>query len=375
MKSKKAVPPARLQQPKRVAIIGAGMAGITAARTLAKAGYEVSIFEKSKGLGGRMSTRRSDFGTFDHGAQYFTVRDARFRKMIDWARATSPLIVCPWVTPHASARPKPEQHWVAQPGMNALVSHMAAPFLKKSRTQMPTGSQLHLQTRVQNIKLVSQSRGNAAQWQITAVNAKGKMSVYADFDQLLLAIPSPQASELLAGSGLAAPWVTALSSVVVAPSWTLMAAFPLAAVSASNEVLGRLKIAAPIGPDWSAAYSPHPRLAWVARESSKPGRGPIERWTAQANTAWSIEHLEDDEETVKAKLLKAFAEITGIRAEPEHAQVHRWRYAKTETPLGKSFLWDAKKGLGLCGDWCLGHRVENAFVSGLELAMKVIKTG
>ena len=81
--------------------------------------------------------------------------------------------------------------------------------------------------------------------------------------------------------------------------------------------------------------------------------------------------LARDAKRVQAKLTKAFAEITGIRAEPAHAEVHRWRYAKTEKPLGQSFLWDAKARVGLCGDWCLGHRVENAFVSGLELALKV----
>ena len=74
---------------------------------------------------------------------------------------------------------------------------------------------------------------------------------------------------------------------------------------------------------------------------------------------------------IQAKLIKAFAEITGIRAEPAHAQVHRWLYAKTEAPLGESFLWDSKSGIGVCGDWCIGHRVEDAFVSGLELALKV----
>jgi renalase len=63
--------------------------------------------------------------------------------------------------------------------------------------------------------------------------------------------------------------------------------------------------------------------------------------------------------------------VTGIHAAPTDAQVHRWRWAKTQVPLGQSHLWDSKAGLGLCGEWCLGHRVEDAFVSGLELALKV----
>ena len=146
-----------------------------------------------------------------------------------------------------------------------------------------------------------------------------------------------------------------------------MLAFPNALPSRPNQPLRLL------GPQWSAARSTHHRIAWLARESSKPGRGGIERWTVQASAAWSTEHLEDDAERAKAKLLKAFAEITNIRAEPAYAQVHRWRYAKTDKALGKSYLWDKESGIGVCGDWCLGHRVEDAFVSGLELALSALK--
>ena len=124
-----------------------------------------------------------------------------------------------------------------------------------------------------------------------------------------------------------------------------------------------------LGPQWNAALSTHHRIAWLARESSKPRRGTVERWTVQASPQWSQEHLEDDPLRVRAKLLKGFAEITGIRAEPSHAEVLRWRHARTLQPLGRSHLWDAASGLGACGDWCLGHRVEHAFLSGLELAL------
>jgi renalase len=126
-----------------------------------------------------------------------------------------------------------------------------------------------------------------------------------------------------------------------------------------------------LGPQWNAALSTHHRIAWLARESSKPGRAPVERWTVQASAAWSQEHVDDDGPRVQAKLQKAFAEVTGIHAEPTYAQVHRWLSAKTQTPAGQSFLWDQPLGVGLCGDWCLGHRVEDAFISGLELALKV----
>jgi predicted NAD/FAD-dependent oxidoreductase len=127
-----------------------------------------------------------------------------------------------------------------------------------------------------------------------------------------------------------------------------------------------------LGPQWNAARSTHHRIAWLARESSKPGRGTVERWTVQASAAWSQEHLDDDADRVQGKLLKAFSEVTGIRAEPAHVDVHRWRYAQTTVPLGKSHLWDEKSSVGVCGDWCLGHRVEDAFLSGLALALAVV---
>ena len=130
-----------------------------------------------------------------------------------------------------------------------------------------------------------------------------------------------------------------------------------------------------LGPQWNAARSTHHRVAWLARESSKPARGQIERWTVQASPEWSQEHLHDDPQRVEAKLLKAFSELTGIHARPSFAQVHRWHDAKTLHPLGSSFLWDAELNVGTCGDWHLGHRIEDAFVSGLEAALHLCDIG
>jgi hypothetical protein len=186
-----------------------------------------------------------------------------------------------------------------------------------------------------------------------------RQPVHSGFDAVVLALPSPQAHALLLSSQQGKPLMAELAKVSVAPCWTLMLAFP----QAMQPTMVHL------GPHWNAARSTHHRIAWLARESSKPGRSPIERWTVQASPDWSQRHLEDDAERVKAKLLKAFTEVTGIRAEPPHAVVHRWRHAQTLQPLGKTHVWDAKSRIGACGDWCLGHRVEDGFVSGLEMAL------
>ena len=158
--------------------------------------------------------------------------------------------------------------------------------------------------------------------------------MFSGFDQVLLAIPSDQAIDLLRTSKIKMENAAALSKVQVAPCWTLMVAFPNAAQP------GLITL----GPQWNAARSVHHRVAWLARESSKPGRGHVERWTVQASAAWSQEHLEDSPERAQAKLLKAFA----------------------------THMLSKKQGIGLCGDWCLGHRVEDAFISGLELALAAI---
>jgi len=354
-KSPSQKPPALVRH---IAVIGAGIAGMACARTLAQAGHKVTVFEKSRSAGGRMSTRSTEFGGFDHGAQYFTVRDARFEK----ALAISPALVRRWSANTvrildeagrvvASSLPPKEAHWVATPGMNALVKEWAKPLMAKG--------QVHFETQVTRIQtdLLAPKR-----WQLQTEGPGAITSVHSGFDAVTMAVPSVQAQALLLSSQIAKPLMAEIAKVSVAPCWTLMLAFPKAAQPAL----------AHLGPQWNAARSTHHRIAWLARESSKPGRSPIERWTVQASPEWSERHLEDDAERVKAKLLKAFTEVTGIRAEPSYAEVHRWRYAQTTEPLGISHLWDAKLGIGACGDWCLGHRVEDGFVSGLEMALAVV---
>ena len=342
----------------RIAIVGAGMAGITCARTLVQAGHEVAVFEKSGGAGGRMATVQTPFGSFDSGAQYFTVRDPRFEQVL----ALDPQLVRPWSANAvrvlngqgevcSPSLPHPEPHWVASPCMNSLVRSWAQPLLDDHR--------LWLNTRVTALERDTLSPGR---WQLrTEALDEGSAQVHAGFDRVLLALPAPQAAALLVGVTGAQALTEVMAETRVAPCWTLMLAFPQAVQPGLTT----------LGPQWNVARSTHHRIAWLARESSKPGRKQVERWTVQASDTWSAEHLEDEADRVQAKLHRAFVDITGIHAAPAHMAVHRWRYAKTLQALGQTHLWDPSLGLGLCGDWCLGHRVEDAFVSGLSLALSL----
>jgi renalase len=249
-----------------------------------------------------------------------------------------------------AALPSREPHWVSVPAMDGMAAQWLQPLAAAGAAQ--------LQTRVTRIEPDALDH---KRWQLQTSGPEDSVHVFSGFDSVLLAVPHALAGALLRQSALGPAMAERIEQVEVAPCWTLMLAFPQAVQPSL----------AHLGPQWNAAHSTHHRVAWVARESSKPGRSAIERWTVQASPAWSQEHLEDDGPRVQAKLLKAFAEVTGIRAEPAYAQVHRWRWAKTERPLGASHLWDPDSGLGVCGDWCLGHRLEDAFLSGLELAVAV----
>ena len=346
-------PAKRPRTPRHYALVGAGMAGIACARTLRQAGHAVTVFEGQDEVGGRTRSMQTGGASFDAGAQYFTVRDARFAKALE----TVPGLCRPWSVSTVrvldgagrvvSAAPPPgEAHWVAQPAMGALVAAFSQPLpdLRTSRR-------------------VTRLTQAGARWRVQTRAADAQAPRDAGtFDGVVLALPAPEALPLLQASGIHPAWGGALSQVSIAPCWTLMLTFAQAVRPGLTT----------LGPQWNAARSTHHRVAWLARESSKPGRAQVERWTVQASPDWSEEHRGDSPQRVQDKLLKAFAEVTGIRATPSDARALLWPHAQTQTPLGQSHVWDGDLHLGACGDWCLGHRLEDAFISGLECALGIL---
>ncbi len=138
-----------------------------------------------------------------------------------------------------------------------------------------------------------------------------------------------------------------------------------------------LTFAIPLGLPFAGAFVRESPLSWIAKNSSKSGRPSQqagESWVLHASADWSAEYRDSSKEEVEQALLAAFREATGLPTLPPASfrQSHRWLYSIARDPLEAGCLWDAKRRLGACGDWCHGSRVEGAYLSGLALAERVL---
>jgi len=325
-----------------IAVIGAGMAGTACAASLQRAGFQVTLFDKSRGVGGRMATRRAAWtaadgsartAEFDHGAPHFSARQPRFRAVMARARAVG-----------CAAEWRPRVH-SDRLGALALSSLVAVPNMPALCRHLLAGVPLRLGQAVQRLQR------HGAGWQVVVEGGETQ----GPFDQVMLALPPGQAALLLAGHADA--WTDTLAAVPMLPCWTLMA------------------VTDDVDWPWDAAEPARGPLAWIARNDRKPGRDASvggATWVAHATPQWSTEHLEDQPAAVADALGAALAaQLPGIPAPRWHyGSVHRWRYAApaaTAVPGGECW-WDPSLGVGVCGDFLTGGDVEAAWRSGDELA-------
>lgn len=321
-----------------IAIIGAGMAGLSAAGALTAAGQTVHLFEKSKGPGGRMASKRSEAGPLDMGAQYFTARDRRFVAQLQQWQASG--CVAQWSPVLYNARggqlsPSPDEQarWVGAPRMSALTRTLAE--------GLPA---------LFNCRITEVFRGKD-HWQL--LDAEG--ASHGPFSHVICAVPAPQATPLLA----AAPKLASVAAgVKMEPTWSVALGF-----------------ATPLPTPLQGCFVQDSPLDWVARDRSKPGReSPMDTWVLHATSEWSRHHLEGSREGVIEALYGAFAELIGCAVPAaDFTAAHRWLYAKPGSHHEWGALADADLGLYACGDWCLSGRVEGAWLSGQDSARRLLE--
>ena len=320
---------------KRVAVVGAGIAGLSYATHLQALGFEVAVFEKSRGPSGRISTRQGEGWSADHGAQYFTARDPLFKQALDAWIADG--IVSRWnprigVFEEGQWRESSsnESRYVANPGMNMIGKHLASTLT------------LHLNQTIDQLIPIND------QWQLSSTESG---LLIALFDFLVLALPAPQAAILT--KGLPTEIQEICHSVNMDGCWTVMARF-------SDR---------PSFP-FDAAFINGENISWICRNQSKPYRSGQESWTIHASPKWSQENIEFTPQEASIQLL-ACAKQLGLDCSDAEISIHRWRYASGFTDPSPEFVFLPKLNLGLCGDWLNGGRVEGGWLSGRKLADQI----
>jgi len=323
------------KEGKRVAIIGAGIAGLSCATRLQALGYEVDLFEKSHGPSGRMSTRHGDGWSADHGAQYFTARDPLFIKEVhSWLKHDVARIWHPHIEVFESGQwhqsQSIETRFVGYPSMNSPGKHLAQSL------------NIHYEQTIEAIKYQHN------QWHLSS---KESGEHTKRFDWISLALPAPQ-TRILA-KVLLKDIDTITSNANMKACWTVMV---------------RFQVKPPVSFD--AAFINQQIISWMSRNNSKPGRSGIESWTIHANPQWSEEFIELPKEEATALILKC-ANTLGLDCQNAEISTHKWRYASGfASPIPGSYMHPELK-LSICGDWLNGGRVEGAWTSGYQLANQI----
>jgi len=297
----------------RIAVVGAGAAGLTCARALADAGRAPRVYEKSRGIGGRVATRRRAGWQVDHGAQALHLAPG------DPLAAGGHL--ARW--PDSATR-------VGVPEMKAPLRPLAA------------GLDIAFGAEVCGL-----ARAEGGWFLTTAQGA-------AQVDRVVLAMPAPQALRLLPGTETSLR--AELAAVRFASCHALLLVFETP-------------------PGWpEATTAPFGPFAGLWRDSAKPGRPPGEAWVAHTTPDWSRAHLAagPSPEVTCATLCAALAEARGPLPPLRAAEAHRWRLARTETALGRPYAASADGTLVVGGDWALGPDIAHARASGAAMACAVL---
>ncbi|MGA1561634.1 MAG: NAD(P)/FAD-dependent oxidoreductase [Gammaproteobacteria bacterium] len=322
----------------KIAVIGAGMAGLTAARTLSSQ-HEVVVFEKSRGVGGRIATRQQEAFFFDHGAQFFAAKTPVFRDFIAPYQAAG--VVSVWkghfqertaqgVLSEREWEDEPA-HFVGSPSMNAFPKALAE------------GLDVRRMIRIQGLERTE------ASWSLFADDDQ----CFAGFDWVVIAIPVAQARALIP-SGIA--FQSSLQAIEMQACYSLMLGF--------NE---------PMTFGFDAALIHEADISWISVNSSKPGRSPYPTLLVHSTNRWAEAHVDLPRAQVIEHLLQETETHVGpVVHQAVHVDVQRWLYANAEKRVdAEPCLLDRNQQIIACGDWCIHGRIEAAFLSGQAAAAEI----
>jgi predicted NAD/FAD-dependent oxidoreductase len=321
-----------MPHPKKIAVIGAGIAGLSLARSL-QGLADVTVFEKSRGVGGRMATRRAGEIAFDHGAQYFTIRDPAFHAALEpaielgvvetWSGMIGSFLSGPKITVDEGNR---WPRFVGVPSMTAVPKWLSR------------GLEIRLSANIVSIE------GSAKHWTL-----KTQSERIGPFDWVVTSCPAPQALALMPKN---------FSKIGQMASSKMNACFTLMLRLRSFK-FGR----------YCAIRYDDEVIALASDGTSRPQRSPLPSLVVQSQNEWADLHVDDALENVQALMLDRLGKLSpDISEQILSCDIHRWRFANVQTPCKDELFVDFENGLAACGDWTIGNRVEAAFLSASKLS-------
>jgi hypothetical protein len=334
-------------------VVGAGIAGLVAAGELVRAGRRVVVLEKSRGVGGRMATRRVGGAICDHGAQFFTVRSAEFGGIV--AAAESAGAVTTWcegfgragsIGAEVAAAADGHPRWRGVRGMTDLPKMLAARLPADRCTIRAASRAASIGVAGGRVRIAVDPGGEAASAEVVEAAAA------------IVTSPVPQSLDLLAAGGLLGDAGgidhavrRQLATVGYDPSFAVMI------------VLDRPSLVPPPG----AIQCEGGPVSWIADNMQK-GISSVPSLTIHASGDFSRRHFDDPPDDVAAQLIERAR--PWIDGDPATAIVerslHRWKFALPTTiiPAPMVAAIDAPP-IVCCGDAFGGPRVEGAAASGL----------
>ena len=323
-----------------VAVVGAGLAGLTCAQKLQQAGYRVVVLEKSRGVGGRVATRRLHNTRVDHGLPYLEAQGVRSQQLIKQLAQQ----LQPW-----------RNHYELDPGQKLRR------YASRDRYFAPLGMTTIAKSLAATLDVCCRCRVtqisyslSPPMWHLSLEQSHNYLTAQA----VVLAIPAPQALNLLAGTS--SDLLDVLRSVEFDPCITAIAGYP------QHQQLEQL------APNWQAVKMNDDQLAWVILDSRKRAESQPQL-VLHSTAQFAQKYLDTDNLQPAAEpLLRQAAHLLLPWIEqPEWIQVHRWRYAFPRHPLADPCISSAHLPLVCCGDWCGGNLVESALESGLAAAQAI----
>ena len=338
----------------RVAVVGAGISGLSCARELVVRGYVPVVFEASDRLGGRCSSLNTRIGWFDDGAQvitgptrlaaYATARPGMLAALHSW---TQP--VAPTDTEHQGKASGSDDSEVLEDTTLELMGAVGVPSMAALAGEIALPLDVRLSTAIDHVYRLGES------W----VLCHGGRDINEDFQVVVLALPAPLALPLAAESrSLSA----ALGAVRYRNRWVLLLGSDRAVGLPSHQTFQG-------GP-----------IERIAAMHSKPGRPSVlpQRWFIEASERWSHEHSFDDPETVAELLHENFQACARRTVTPSFLLAHQWPHAYADTPASQAeqtkYWWDDNLLMGVCGDSVVASQVDQAHRSGALLAAQIAES-